>query len=214
MKNANLLVGGQTGGGKTTLSRALFDNYTARGIALDIMGHEYDGDLYAYDYEEAKNFLVARRKGPFKLVLRTSKPASYAILKLAAYIQEKEPHGPLVVVMEEATEHSTTWDIKGIVHKLYTRGRHWRISTITVVQQDTDINRITKHSSAAIAAFKQNYASDNWLRFFKWDDLQALVPLSEDTYTPEPVQGRHFSVHPAMITDLYTWWHDRHNWVA
>lgn len=215
MRNSNLLIAGAIGSGKSTLARAL-KTYSARVITLDSMD-EYEGDFVALDYDEAARYFVEHRHGPFDLVCRMGQEEQYALLDLAFYAQRTEPHGPLVCIMEEATEHSTTWTIEGVVQKYYVKGRHARISTITVVQQDTDINRITKHGAACVVGFWQNYLSSSWERYFKWDQIQSLIRLEDDTeyggYLPEPIQGRHFITSPDL-PDLYSWWWERHGYIA
>lgn len=221
MKNANLLIGGATGSGKSSLTRALIP-LSARVIVLDPMD-EYEGDFVALDFDEASEFFLQNRWNEFSLVLRAGQEEQYGLLELAFHTQSVEPHGPLVVVMEEATEHSSTWGISGTVQKYYTKGRHARISTITIVQQDTDINRITKHSAAAVVGFWQNYLSSNWERFFSWEDIQNLKRMEDDDeflsaaaksgdYSPE--QGRHFLVSPDVISDIYEWWWSRHGYLG
>lgn len=214
MRNTNLLIAGATGSGKSTLTRELI-NLSARVIVLDPMD-EYEGEMVALDFDEAGRYFIDRRWKPFSLVLRMGQEEQYAMLELAFHTQLVEAHGPLVVVMEEATEHSSTWDMEDTPHKLYVKGRHARISSITVVQQDTDINRITKHSAAAVIAFQQNYLSTTWERFFKWEEVQNLVSLSEDYGKPHkvPVQGHHFIVRPQQIEDIYEWWWERHGYIA
>lgn len=214
MRNKNLLVAGATGSGKSTLVKEL-KRLSARVVTLDSMD-EYEDGYIAIDYDDAARYLVDNRWGKFDLILRMGQEEQYAVLELLYYAQRTEPHGPAVVIMEEATEHSDTWNIEGTPHKLYVKGRHARISSITIVQQDTDINRITKHSTAALVAFRQNYLSKTWERYFKWDQVQALTMLDEDYGKPYtiPEQDHHFLVHPNQITDLYHWWREHHGWIG
>lgn len=217
MRNKNLLIAGATGSGKSTLTRELV-RLSARVIVHDTED-EYQDGFIAYDVDEAARYFLEMRHRDFQLVCRLPSEEMYAVFELAYHTQRVEPWGPLVAVMEEATAHSTPWDMNETVHEMYVKGRHARISNVTIVQLDTDINRITKHSTAAVVSFRQNYLSESWKRFFSWDDIQALHMLDGEYGVGAgkyllPVQGRHFLTAHNIPDDLYTWWFDNHAWVA
>lgn len=212
-RNLHTLIAGRTGSGKTTLARALL-RYTCRAIVLDReWEYEIDGARVAYSMRDIADALSdpAFRWGEFVLVCRPERDGDYLrTLQLAEHMQRAEPHGPLVIVMEEASRYGTTHGIDETVRQLYNAGRHRRISVLTIIQKDTDIHPITRHNSRLIVSMAQTKLSGDMQSYFDPAAVARIVSL-ETEYTPEPKQGRHFLVYPAV--DLYTAWADSHGYV-
>lgn len=213
MRNLNTLIVGRTGSGKTTLVKALI-LLTARVIVLDRkMEYEFPDAFIAYTLEDAIDFLLVNRWKPFKLIFRPTNPEDYfELMVFAENMQKVEPHGPLVIVMEEASAYSTTNNIDPIVLELYNAGRHRRISLLTVIQRDTSIHPITRTNSEVIVSMSQTKLSGDMQGYFGNDVVEALVSVKQD-YTDTPIQDHHFAVYPPD-TDLYETWIDHHGYIA
>jgi hypothetical protein len=214
MKNLSTLLVGMTGAGKSTIVRVLL-NYSARAIICDDQMEYGDvpGAVVAYEVDQAMQLFLSMRWKPFKLVCQFEEPDDYLkIMELAEHTQKVEAHGPLVIVWEEASTHSDTHHIPDIIATLYKKGRHRRISMLTIIQSDTDIHRITRKNSPVIVSLKQTELSGNMRAKFREDEVKALVSL-RDEWTPEPVQGRHFLVYPEG-TDLYDIWWQYHGYIV
>lgn len=212
MKNCHTLISGRTGSGKSTLAKALL-GLTARAIVLDVK-HEYEGEHYitVYDLDEFARELLARRWQPFLISFRASQESDYGrAMDLARHIQQVEPHGPLVLVLEEAALYGSANNIDESVRQLYHSGRHERISMLTILQVDTDFHRIARYGSELIVTLYQHKLSGDLASLFRLPDVMALRSLKDD-YTEWPEQFRHFLVHPEG-TDLYSEWAEAHNYI-
>ena len=127
MKNGHTLIVGRSGSGKTALVRALIRR-TARAIVLDRQ-FEYDVPadeaIYAYNFREAAAAFLQCRWQPFVLIFRPELEGDYLrLLELAEHVQATEPHGPLVLILEEAGAYADTYSIDETVRQLLNRGRH------------------------------------------------------------------------------------------
>lgn len=215
MRNCHALVLGRTGTGKTTLSKALV-RLTARCIVLD-RKWDYDGipgAVECYNFAEAARELLARRWGEFCILYRPEIESDYdRLLQLARHIQRTEPHGPLVVVLEEAAMYGNASGVDETIRQLYNAGRHERISVLTIVQVDTDFHRVSRYNSELIITLYQHKLSGDMQSMFNLDDVKALKSLkAPGEYTPEPVQGRHFLVYPDNV-DVYDYWLETHGYI-
>lgn len=214
MRTGHTLIVGRTGSGKTAVARALIRR-SARAIVLD-REHEYDidGADTAYSFAEAADILLERRHGEFVLVFRPDLEGDYIrMLLLASHVQSTEPHGPLVIVIEEASHYSDTYNVEGIVRELYNAGRRRRITMVSVIQVDTDIHRVSRRNSRIIVSMAQNWLTGEMQSKFDLETVQQLRPLElERQWIPEPVQNVHFAVYPPAI-DLYAWWAEMHGYL-
>lgn len=202
MKNRNVLIVGQIGSGKSTLTRALVD-MAPRSIILD-PEREYTGDAVFQDYQSAIEYFVQHRKdSSFRLVFQFEEMAeAVGLIKLAKHAQKVEDLPPLAVFLEEASEYSDTHHIDPEIADLYRKGRHWRINTVSVIQVDTDINRIVRSQSQIIVSMFQTKLSSDFLRFFTQDEILKLKTLIPGT---EPVQDTHFRVIPRGLDLFHEW---------
>lgn len=217
MQNLHTLVAGRTGSGKTLLAKALI-LLTARAVVFDRL-HEYNlpRAFVAYSLQEAVNHFLTNRAGFLRLVCRFEEPEDYLqLLELVEHTQRVEPLGPIVVLLEEASQYSETHVIDERIRRVYNAGRHLRISLLTVIQVDTDIHRVTRRNSQVIVSCAQNGLSVDMQRYFNWYEVEAITPLSAQGVAarlprtsagePMPVQDFNYLVYPDHI-DLYeTWW--------
>lgn len=218
MQSSHALLIGRSGSGKTTLAKVLL-SLSARFIVLDTE-HEYEipGAYVAYDLDEAIDIFVAKRRGEFGLVYRPESIEDYwSLLELVSHSQTVEPLGPIVLLTEEASRLSDTHSIPEPFRELYNRGRHKRISLLTVAQLDTDIHRITRRNSRIIVSCAQTSMSTDFQRYFSMPQVQRLRGLDTEWQSGRqitmPVQGVHFLTYPPQI-DLYKAWGETHGYIT
>lgn len=210
MRNCHTLIIGRTGTGKTVLAKALI-KLAARVVVLD-RKWEYDGSHVCYSFEEFADVLLVVRARDFCIVLRASDENDWdRAMELARYVQQSEPHGPLVIVLEEASNYGTANSVAETVRQLYNAGRHERISMLAVVQVDTDFHRTARHGSELIVTMYSHKLSGDMLTMFEPEMTRRLVSLGVE-FTHWPVQGRHFLVYPDTA-DLYARFSDAHNYL-
>ena len=214
MTNGHTLIVGRSGAGKTALVRALIP-LTARAIVLD-REIEYDGiegAIYSENFRDAAGAFLDLRARPFVIVFRPDLESDYTrLLQLAEHVQAIEPHGPLVVFMEEATAYSDTWSIDDTFRDLYNLGRKRRISLCSTVQVDTDVHRVTRYNSNLIVTLAQNQLTGPLANKFRASEVQSLVALDSETRRVELQQGRHFLVYPPGV-DLFSTWENLHGYL-
>lgn len=187
---------------------------SARVIVLD-RKLEYDppGALYAYSMREFADLFMAHRWEPFALVFRPRMESDYGrAMELARSVQQSEPHGPLVIVLEEASNYGSASGVDETVRQLYNAGRHERISMLAVIQVDTDFHRVARYGSEVIVTFRQHKLSADMQSMFALEQVAALRTLKED-FTHEPEQGVHFLTYPSDV-DLYETWIDAHGYIV
>lgn len=212
MRNLHTLIVGRTGSGKTTLARALV-RMAARVVVLD-RKMEYDTreSIACYSFAEFADTFMSLRFGAFCISFRPSLESDYGrAMTLVRAVQRSEPHGPLVLTLEEASNYGNQSGVDENVRQLYNAGRHERISMLSIVQVDTDFHRVARYGSEIVCTFYQHKLSGDMQSMFKLDDVMQLTSLKHD-YTEWPEQGRHFLTYPDDI-DLYEQWADAHNFI-
>ncbi len=185
----------------------------ARVIVLD-RKMEYDtrDSVACYDFAEFAHEFLARRFGSFCITFRPSLETDYGrAMELARYVQKTEPHGPLVLVLEEASNYGDQSGVDDNVRQLYNAGRHERISMLSIIQVDTDFHRVARYGSEIVCLFYQHKLSGDMQSMFKLDDVMRLTSLKHD-YTEWPEQGKHFLTYPDDV-DLYETWHESHSYL-
>jgi hypothetical protein len=218
-RNGHTLLVGRSGSGKTRAVRELL-KLTACAIVLD-PEFDYDPDPgddwhVCYELDAAVSYFLRHRWGSFVLVFRPDDPATYGqLLAVAVHAQKTEPHGPLVIVLEEASKYGDTWSVETFVRAAYNKGRHLRLSVLTVIQVDTDFHRVARHNSRWIVSFAQHKVSGDFERYFDRATLEGLHSLDVgdefERVGGVPEQGRNFVVHPPGV-DLYREWYEAHGY--
>lgn len=176
-----------------------------RAVVLDPTWDYDNGDII-YDVREALDYLVDVRRGPFCLIFRGETIQEYeTVMRMVRHMQQAEhmQNGPLALFFEESREYSDRWRITPELEKIYTRGRHWRINSVSVIQMDTAINPIIRASSQLIVTTLQFKLSTDYKSWFDPDAVRRLKP-----FTPldgEPEQGKHFLLVPEYL-NLYDEW--------
>lgn len=220
MNNAHTLLVGQTGAGKTVLAKHLIAR-TARAIVHDMnmdysdmagLPHVY----YESELDDAIELLLNRdfRFGRFVLIFQSYDNAEQmALLEFAEKMQETEPHGPLVNVIEESSYYSSTHDIDPTIERIYNMGRRLRMSLLTIIQVDTSIHRVTRFNSKWIVSVKQNKLSTDLQTIFEREEVRALqtpLPMAWNQQTPK--QGVNFLVYPDTV-ELFPAWSAAHGYL-
>lgn len=205
-RNLHTLIVGPSSSGKTLLARQLI-GLAARVVVCD-REHEYNGIRrahYAYTLRDACTLFLALRWEFFCLVVQLEDDEEYLkLLELLEYTQRTEPAGPLVIVLEEASHYGNINTIAPIVRDLYNKGRHRRISLLSIVQVDTDLHRVARSNSRIIVAMKSHKLSGDMRNWFEPEDVAGLSSPAEN-FTPQLVQGRHYLVHPPGIELVPAW---------
>lgn len=213
MKNRNVLIVGQIGSGKSTLTRKLIE-LAPRVVILDPeweYGSEADvkaGNVFR-DYRAAIQHFVQHRKSErFRLIFQFDEQSqALGLVQLIKHAQKVEELPPLALVLEEASEYSDTYHICPEIADLYRKGRHWRINTVSVIQVDSDINRVVRSQSQIVVSMFQTKLSSDFQRFFTQQEIMKLQTLTPGTV---PKQDLHFKVIPRGI-DLFSEWESINN---
>lgn len=198
---AHQVVLGSSGFGKTSFTRMLVEP-APRLLVLD---HSEDSiwDSVGSTFRSprrAMRFYLDHAADDFRAVLRFQDPDAYLPFMGAVHeLHQEHDLEPVVVVMEEATEWSESWDVPEELERLITRGRKHGVIVVNVVQESTQIHRTIRRNSFVTIIF--------WHRELPGDLKELLTPEQQhqvkqleplDPHT-EPERGVHYVVSPARV---------------
>lgn len=200
MNNTNIMLLGQTGAGKSNMSRYLL-RQTPRAFVLDRKG-EYDDGAVFTDFSECLAFFKeAMEKDSWHIIYfpRDSEDVTtefVAWLDILWTAQNEYDLPPLGLFIEEASFLSSTHNVDRAVEKIYTLGREPKISTVTISQRDTQINKLLRTQTHMWVSMRQRNPSSDVKEVFTSEDLEMLPKLKTLMPRTVPKYGVHY------LTDL------------
>ena len=191
LNNANYLILGQTGAGKTSLAK-FFLAHTPRAFVFDPRD-DYDSAEPRYTFESALAFYAEHHASDFHLIYRGPESSYVAWLDILFKTQRNYSDPPLAIFLEESSLYSSSYKIDDYLERVYTQGRRQRINIITVTQRDTQIHPIIRANSHVWISLRQRKFSTDVKELFTADELERIAQLT--TYTPvtgPPIEGTHY----------------------
>lgn len=190
-ENFNVLLIGMIGTGKTQMGLRFLAR-SPRALVLDRQS-EYEGGAIFTDFRSATSFFLEHRRDNWQIVYQDMNPdAHLAWIDLLFECQMNEELPPVALFLDESSYYSTSHNVGAILDKLYTKGRHARISTFTTVQRMTQINPIIRDQSHVWISLRlKSFPSDMKERFSR-ADLERIPFLEDITPDVTPTYGQHY----------------------
>lgn len=191
MNNLNIMVMGQTGAGKTSFAKWLL-SFTPRAFLFDPLDDYEDGAIF-YDFKEASDFWLSNLEADYHLIYRGERETYPAWLDMLYETQRRMDLPPLAIFMEESSFYSSSHVIPPELDAIYTKGRRQKISVVTVVQRDTQINPVIRAQSPLWVTMRQRKFSTDTKQLFTGEELDRIPNL--ETFTPvsgNPIEGTHY----------------------
>lgn len=199
MNNTNIMVLGQTGAGKSNLSRYLL-RLTPRAFILDRKGEYQDGAVFT-DFSECLSFFKQHMEKDWHIIYHP-RESSDITMEFVAWMdilwaaQNEFDLPPLGLFIEEASFLSSTHNVEKSVEKIYTLGREPQISTVTISQRDTQINKLLRTQTHMWVTLRQRNPSSDVKEVFTSEDLEKMPKLKTLMPKTVPKYGVHY------LTDL------------
>ena len=206
MNNRNVVLIGMTGAGKTVYAKNMLA-VTPRAVVLDIQGEYEDGEVF-YDWRESVDFWRAHMAEDWHIIFRGEDRSEHlAWIDILTQAQNDRDLGlpPIGLFVEESSYYSDTHVIPSVLDRVYTKGRHGRISVVTVVQRLTQIHPIIRDMSPVWISFRVRSAPGVLREKFPSEDLERLPYLETLIPNVRPEYGKHFLTDTGEVDPLAGW---------
>lgn len=190
-ENFNPLLIGMIGTGKTQMGLRFLAR-SPRAVVLDRQA-EYEGGAIFTDFATATTFFLENMRENWQIIYQDENPDSHvAWMDFLFQCQMNLELPPVALFLDEASYYSTSHNVDPILDKIYTKGRHARISTFTAVQRMTQINPIIRDQSHIWISLRvKSYPADMKQRFSR-EDLERIPFLEDITPDVTPTYGQHY----------------------
>lgn len=202
------LLLGQTGAGKSSLARAMIP-YFSRVLVLD-KHWEYgpkDGCVVIEGFRAFSELVTRDIRGSWRVAFRTSVDEEWAAaVAFTYYIQEQraraeefgvdDPPSTLIIV-EEVGLFSSPQKLPPWLGNLFNYGRHYGITAVGIVRQDTETHKILRNNSTKVFFRLEEITGSvaKGLGLEKTEQI-ANLPLYEWRSGNPPVGGVHYLTRP------------------
>lgn len=197
MRAFNVLVLGQTGSGKTTFVRSEILPRSPRYVIFDKFKDYSDAGEVFEDFEEITDYMLEYLEHDFRVVFQgESDDAYHALFHFILHAQKWYDLPPLLVVLEEASEYASSYNVLPEIEYAYKYARRYGIYICAVSQRDVLIHPVMRDNSQAFVVFAQQKISGDYRPIFgeRLNRLPHLKPISGPDWKPKP--GENFIVHP------------------